>query len=256
MTLSVRARSVVLTAMMLIIVALPCVMSNEVLRLDTQVVMENGGTRLGAHLRLTASTVARSLLAFGICWVACVVVAAILVMWKAPVAAAFEAIVSAMRFLPAVAWLPLQVATIGQLGWTAQLAFVSFGVVPLVSFHLLHGFRRCDREKLILARLVGASRWRTFVGIVAPNARHEIFHSQRVGLGMSFVLVVVYEYVFPHVGGVARIVDLLNLARYPVSDAALFTMLLLCLGLLLDQAAVLARDAVTRILWPGSVTVP
>ena len=69
-----------------------------------------------------------------------------------------------------------------------------------------------------------------------------MLHALRLGLGLSFVLVVVYEYIFPSVAGVSRVVEILEVLRYSLLDSILFASILLCLGVILDQSCVLAFD--------------
>lgn len=240
--LSFRIIAMVVGLAMLLM--LPLAFSNEVLSLDSHLVQDSPGGTYATYLNLVIHTFGRVLGIVALCFTICFIIAATLSILIRPIAQAIEIAANGMRFLPAVAWLPVIIALVGVSTARAQLFFVALGVIPVVLYSLLHGFSSCPQEKLLVARLSGASRWRTFSRIVLPNSSRDVFYALRLGLGLGFVLVVVHEFIFPSVFGVARVVEILEIMRYSAMDGFLFTLVLLAMGILLDQGSIIAYDVI------------
>lgn len=233
-----RLRSIQLavpTASMFVIALIPMFFSSEVLRPSYYLVQDYGGTTWNAYWTLLFFTLRRAMTVVTASFVVCFSAACLLVLTAAPIARALQILTNGMRFVPAIAWLPLTIAIVGLSGITSQAVFVALGVCPVVLFHLLYGLNSCPSEQLWVAHLSGASRWATFRFVQLPSSVHDIQQAIRLGMGLGFVLTVVHEYLFPDVAGVARIVELLELTRYTTLDGVLITVLLMALGLFLDS---------------------
>lgn len=239
-------RALTLLVAVAAILALPFVFSTEEV-LNSQFLNAwfagSPPSRGAAYLYFVASSAWRSTAIVLACAGGSLVAGAAIDSWHPRITRSLAGVASALRFLPAIAWLPLTMAVFGLTTLRGQSAFVALGVCPLFVFHFLQGIQHCEPEKLAVAQLSGASRLRTTLMLKVPNARGDIWHGFRLSLGLGFVLAVVYEAFSLSTPGVCRIVEITEVVRYPTSDLAAFVVLLFSCGLLLDQMAVAARDA-------------
>lgn len=238
---TLRFRGLFCTAAVGALILIPFAFSREVLRPEMSVVEQFEGSRYLAYWWLIGQSLSRL---FVTAFASFLAIAAIVgVIWILPRRAAetAEAILSAARYTPAIGWLPLTIAIVGISNYRSQVVFVLAGAGPLVLFHLLHGLRSCSPHLILVARLSGASRWRMILLRLAA-AEREAFHALRLNIGIAFVLTVVYGMLFPSVVGVERLVETLEVLRYPLLDFALFAGVLLSLGILLDQSCGLGES--------------
>jgi ABC-type nitrate/sulfonate/bicarbonate transport system permease component len=217
------------------VLILPFFFSQEVLLPFGRAAEYSPGERAIHAYRLIGSTVLRTLVIAGACFSFCFFLSSLLLVFSRRTAGMLEILANGMRFLPAVAWLPITITVVGMMTLLSQLVFVALGVAPVMLFYMLNGLRKCPKEKLQVGVLSGASKMATFRFIVLPSAREEIFQSFRLGLGLAFVLVLVFEFLFPSVNGISRIVEILEILRYTKMDSVLFTLLVLCVGISLDR---------------------
>jgi ABC-type nitrate/sulfonate/bicarbonate transport system permease component len=218
---------------------IPLGFSPEVLRPEMMVV-EQHGSRYAAYWFLIGSSMLRVLVSGGTAL--SVIALAVLLLWMTPrrIADWIETILNAVRYTPSISWLPLTVALVGVSNFSSQVVFVLAGAGPLVLFHMLHGLRSCSPHLITVGRLSGATP-AAILRLRIAAAEREVFHGIRLLAGTSFVLCTVYGMLFPSIIGFERLVETLEVIRYPLRDFVFFAAVLLSLGVLVDQTCGLAE---------------
>ncbi|MEV6213487.1 ABC transporter permease [Nocardia sp. NPDC051833] len=146
--------------------------------------------------------------------------------------------------VPTVALVPLAILWFG-LGEGSKQFVIALGVFVPVWINTHSGLSATPADFLKVARCAGASRWRTLVRVVLPEAFPDIVTGLRVGTATAFVLIVVAEMAGTTVGLGYRIAQAQLFSQV---DRMIFCLLVLgVLGVLCDQ--VVARAAAPFIGW-------
>jgi ABC-type nitrate/sulfonate/bicarbonate transport system permease component len=106
----------------------------------------------------------------------------------------FEPLISLTYPVPKVAALPIVFAWFG-LGDLSKIVIISVSVFFPVYIAALYGAKATSRVHLWGAQSMGARRLQLFWKVVLPSALPQIFNGLRVGLALSFILMVVAELV-------------------------------------------------------------
>ena len=106
----------------------------------------------------------------------------------------FEPLISLTYPVPKVAALPIVFAWFG-LGDLSKIVIISVSVFFPVYIAALYGAGATSRVHLWGAQSMGARRLQLFWKVVLPSALPQIFNGLRVGLALSFILMVVAELV-------------------------------------------------------------
>ena len=106
----------------------------------------------------------------------------------------WEPLVSLTYPVPKIALLPIIFAWFG-LGDTSKIAVISFSVAYPSYIAAFYGAKSVNRLHVWSARNMGAGRVRVFLKIVVPSALPQIFSGLRIGLGLSFIVMVAAELV-------------------------------------------------------------
>lgn len=112
---------------------------------------------------------------------------------------ATSGLVTAANNLPRLALAPLFVLWFG-IGSESRIVLVvslSFFVVLINTYA---GLQNADRDHLLLARVLGAGRWKTFVTFILPAATTTIFAGLRLALAFAFVGAVIGEIIMGGTG--------------------------------------------------------
>jgi NitT/TauT family transport system permease protein len=118
---------------------------------------------------------------------------------------ATSGLVTAANNLPRLALAPLFVLWFG-IGAESRIVLVvslSFFVVLINTYA---GLQNADRDHLLLARVLGAGRWKTFVAFILPAATATIFAGLRLALAFAFVGAVIGEIIMGGTGLGAQLV--------------------------------------------------
>lgn len=99
---------------------------------------------------------------------------------------------TAINSVPRIALAPLFVLWFG-LGSESKIALSVSLVFFIVIANTMAGLQTADREHLLLARTLGAGRWREFRHYVLPGAIPSIFAGLELGMIYSFLAVVAGE---------------------------------------------------------------
>ena len=106
----------------------------------------------------------------------------------------WEPLVSLTYPVPKIALLPIIFAWFG-LGDTSKIAVISCSVAYPSYVAAFYGAKSVNRLHVWSARNMGADRVRVFLRVVVPSALPQIFSGLRIGLGLSFIVMVASELV-------------------------------------------------------------
>ncbi len=99
---------------------------------------------------------------------------------------------TAANNMPRLALTSLFVLWLG-VGSSAHIVLVVTMVFFVVLLNTYSGFSSCDRDYLLLAKVLGASRWKLFASFLFPAAVPAIFVGLQLGLTYSFMGAVIGE---------------------------------------------------------------
>jgi len=146
----------------------------------------------------------------------------------------FEPFVLAFYTLPKVALAPLFVLWFG-IGVFNKMMFATLLVFFMVFFTTFHGARQVDRELVVNARMLGASRWQVWTKIAMPHASVWIFAGIRIGLPYALIGAIVGEFIAAEAGVGFRIREATSFFDTAAVFAGLLVLMaisLFCLGIL------------------------
>ncbi len=144
---------------------------------------------------------------------------------------AFNPLVQVLRPIPPIAYIPLAILWFG-LGNPPAVFLIVIGAFFPVLINTIAGVRHVDGIYLRAAKNLGANRWVIFTRVILPAATPYILSGMRIGIGTSFIVVIVSEMIAVNNGLGFRI---LEAREYFWSDkiiAGMFTIGLF--GLLID----------------------
>ena len=104
----------------------------------------------------------------------------------------YEPIISLTYPVPKIAALPIIFAWFG-LGDPAKIVVIVASVFYPVYIASFYGAKATSRLHVWSAQNMGAGRLRIFAGIVVPSALPQLFYGLRIGLALSFVVMVTAE---------------------------------------------------------------
>lgn len=109
-----------------------------------------------------------------------------------PLKQAVMGILELFRPIPPIAWIPMAVALLGIGNASAWFVIFIGAFFPILTNTLL-GVSNIEKLHLEAAKVLGATRLRSFKGVVWPSALPSIFAGMRVGLGFAWMCVVAAE---------------------------------------------------------------
>jgi NitT/TauT family transport system permease protein len=118
---------------------------------------------------------------------------------------ATSGLVTAANNLPRLALAPLFVLWFG-IGSESRIVLVVSLAFFVVLINTYAGLQNADRDHLLLARVLGAGRWKTFVTFTLPAATTTIFAGLRLALAFAFVGAVIGEIIMGGTGLGAQLV--------------------------------------------------
>jgi ABC-type nitrate/sulfonate/bicarbonate transport system permease component len=105
-----------------------------------------------------------------------------------------EPIVELLRPIPPLAVLPLFIVWIG-IGEASKIAFITYATFFPTFLATVHAVRHVDPVLVRAAASLGARRGQVFMRVVLPAALPEILTGIRVGIALSFFVIVIAEFV-------------------------------------------------------------
>ena len=97
-----------------------------------------------------------------------------------------------LRPIPPIAWIPIAVSLLG-IGNASAWFVIFIGAFFPVLTNTLLGVSNVEKVHLEAAKVLGASRFRSFKGVILPSTLPSIFAGIRVGLGFALMCVVAAE---------------------------------------------------------------
>jgi ABC-type nitrate/sulfonate/bicarbonate transport system permease component len=113
--------------------------------------------------------------------------------WR-PVRNLLEPIVELLRPIPPLAMLPLFIVWVG-IGETSKIAFITYATFFPMFLTTVHAVQQVDPLLLRAAASLGARRGQLFVRVVLPAALPEILTGIRLGVALSFFVIVISEFI-------------------------------------------------------------
>ena len=141
-----------------------------------------------------------------------------------------------LRPVPVTAWLPLSMIVFG-LGPRSAFFLVALGAFYPILLNTIFGVRSVEPRLFEAAAMLGTSPAAMFSRVVLPAAMPGIFTGLRLGLGLSWVVIVVGEMTGVETGLGAMIMDARQTSRTEIVIAGMIV--IGAVGFVSDQAVVL-----------------
>jgi NitT/TauT family transport system permease protein len=144
-----------------------------------------------------------------------------------------EFIIDFFRSTPATAIFPLFLLVFG-IDDTPKIAVAAFGAALIIIFNTAHGVANSKKERIIAAKLMGASRMQIFKKIIIYDSLPQTITGIRTAISIALVIIVVTEmFIGTPYGLGKRIIDF----QYTYSIASLYATIILTgtIGYALNQ---------------------
>ena len=105
-----------------------------------------------------------------------------------------EPVVELLRPIPPLALLPLFIVWVG-IGETSKVGFITYATFFPMFLTTVHAVRQIDPVLLRAAQSLGARPWQLFVRVILPAAFPEILTGVRLGIALSFFVIVISEFI-------------------------------------------------------------
>lgn len=105
-----------------------------------------------------------------------------------------EPIVELLRPIPPLAVLPLFIVWVG-IGETSKIGFITYATFFPMFLTTVHAVRQIDPRLLRAARSLGARRLPLFLRVILPAALPDILTGIRLGVALSFFVIVISEFI-------------------------------------------------------------
>ncbi|MBF6209891.1 ABC transporter permease [Nocardia puris] len=155
----------------------------------------------------------------------------------------FDSTVSLLRPVPVTAWAPLALLLIG-FGDRSTIFLIVIAAFFPILLNTIAGAATVSPRLLEAAAMLGTPTWKSFFTVVLPSAMHSITAGLRVGLGLSWVVLVVGETVGIRTGLGALITQARDMSRTDIIIAGMVVIGLA--GLLSDRLLTLGLRLLTR----------
>lgn len=145
-----------------------------------------------------------------------------------------------LRPIPVTAWVPLSLVFFG-FGFKGAVFLVALGSFFPIVVNTIEGVRGANRSLVKVGRMLGARRLRLLWYFILPASLPSIFVGLRLGMGISWVLIIVAEMMSVKSGIGYTLLDAYSFGRFDVVIAA---MIMLGLMGFLSDRVILAIEAV------------
>jgi len=151
--------------------------------------------------------------------------------------AAFNPLLSFLRPLPSMSWIPLSLLWFG-ITETQKYSIVFMGTFAPALVYVIEATRNVDPLLLRAAQNLGARRWQVMREVILPGSLPQIFSGMKVILGLSWTCVISAELVAAREG----------LGFLIMNGKEFFQTEIVVLGMMLISITVLVTDFVFRII--------
>jgi ABC-type nitrate/sulfonate/bicarbonate transport system permease component len=143
-----------------------------------------------------------------------------------------DPLINLLRPIPVTAWVPLSLVFWG-FGFRGAVFLIALGSFFPIVINTIEGVRGASRNLIKVGRMLGATRFQMLYHFAFPAALPAIFVGLRIGIGLSWVLVIVAELMSVKSGIGYTLLDAYSFNRYDVVIAAMI--LLGVMGFLSDR---------------------
>lgn len=148
------------------------------------------------------------------------------------VCALFLPLMTTIRQIPMIAWIPLIILWCG-IGEMSKVVIIVIAAIFPVMVNTLSGISGTQEGCIEVARLYKLSKWKTFVKVYLPSALPQILVGLKLGLGVSWMAVVASELIAATSGIGYRMSDARSLMQ---SDVVIVCMIVIgFLGIIMDK---------------------
>ncbi len=119
--------------------------------------------------------------------------------WSDFLAKVCEPYLVVLNSLPKIALAPIFIVWIGA-GPSAIIVMALAISLIVTILEVLNGFLAVDLDKVKLVQTFGASKWQVFEKVILPSSFHSIINALKVNVGLSWVGVIVGEFLVSRAG--------------------------------------------------------
>lgn len=162
----------------------------------------------------------------------------------------FDPLVQLLRPIPVTAWVPLSLVFFG-FGFGGAVFLIALGAFFPIVVNTTEGVRGSSGTLVRVGRMLGANTYQLLRRFILPAALPGVFVGLRLGIGISWVLVIVAELLSVKAGVGYTLLDAYAFGRYDVIIAAMIS--LGVLGFVSDRVIVLVQRVALR--WHREVSI-
>lgn len=126
-------------------------------------------------------------------------VAAVLLWWSDFLSKVLDPYLVILNSLPKIALGPIIIVWVGQ-GVTAIIAMALFISIVVTILGVYSGFSQVDNDKIKLLKTFGATKWQVFKKVIFPSSIPTIVSALKINVGLSWVGVIVGEFLVSRAG--------------------------------------------------------
>lgn len=147
----------------------------------------------GALYKHTTASAGRVLMGFALSSTAAIILGLAMGVWR-PLKAVFDPIVSLIRPLPSLSWIPLSMMWLG-IGEEQKYAIVFMGTLAPTLVFVVDATRRVDPLLIRAARNLGANQVRVLWEVILPGALPSILSALKVTMALAWACIISAEMV-------------------------------------------------------------
>lgn len=167
------------------------------------------------------------------------ILSGLLIGWSSRARSFFDFLIDFLRNVSSITLIPITILIVG-IGFTQKVVVIAYAAYFPIVLNTISGVSSTEKSKIEAAQTMGASDWQIMKDVLIHSAMPSIVTGLRLGMGVSFVVVIAAELV----GSTSGLGYYLHEASrtYSIPDmfaAALFVSLL---GYISNKAVVIAGD--------------
>jgi sulfonate transport system permease protein len=144
----------------------------------------------------------------------------------------FSLTLNAVRQIPMIAWMPLIILWAG-IGEASKVVIIVIGAIFPILLNTINGITQTPQGYIEVGQIFKLSKWALLRKVYLPSALPSIFVGLKLGLGISWMVVVAAEMISASSGIGYRINDARSLLR---SEVVIVGMIVIAvIGVLMDQ---------------------
>ena len=169
--------------------------------------------------------------------------AGILLGWYKPLEELCSFVISILRPIPPVAWIPFSILWFG-IGTIPAVFIIFMGCVFPILVYTIDGVKRTDKVLVESAQTLGADDWNVLKRVVLPSALPYVVSGLKVGIGIALMCTISAEMIGSSSGLGYMILTATNL--FDTGTTVVGMLVIGIIGLIFDYIFTKAQD---RIFW-------